>query len=316
MSSKKQFMSLLLSAVLVTGIIGATTTKAEGLDNFSGKVNIGDYSLYTKIAGEKSKVSVVFDAGYGDGLHTYSMPDPNYETWGPVQSEVSKYAKTIAYDRAGSGLSDAGFNRPSMSDADIQTLVNGGTVAYDPSLFATGHGKTALDKAKDLHALLQATDTKAPYLLVIHSISMLTAVEFVKEYPGEVAGIVSVDGSWDTVVQDVVSWCKVYAPDVTQPFLDQFTAADGTLSEVLQSEQQVQHAGDVLKNIPFTILHPTDYGNGPEYQAMTNQAMQNWTTWSDKSKLIMVPNTSHYIMQDQPQVVIDAVEDMLKQLSN
>lgn len=38
-------------------------------------------------------------------------------------------------------LGDAGFNRPSMSDADIQTLVNGGIVAYDPAIFATGHGR-------------------------------------------------------------------------------------------------------------------------------------------------------------------------------
>lgn len=302
----------LISTISVTPVMAKTQTEGEGLKKVTEqKFDIGDVSLNAKIMGNKGNVSVVFDAGYGDGLYTYSMEDPNVETWGSVQPEISKYAKTVAYDRAGLGKSDVGTNRTSLSDEDIQKALNGETLPYDASIFNTGRGKTALDRARDLHALLEKAKVRAPYILVVHSISMLEAVEFTKEYPTEVAGIVSVDGSWNSVVEDVVGWARVDLPDLVGPFLAQFTPADGSLSEVLQSEMQVRHAGDVLRNIPFTILHPEDEGNGPVYQEMTNQKMNQWLTWSDHSKLIMVPNTGHYVMNDNPQYVVDAVKDMI-----
>ncbi|GFP74676.1 alpha/beta fold hydrolase [Clostridium fungisolvens] len=312
--SVKKLFSALLVTVLAGSLSSVNVMAKENIKSKEGLVNIGDKRLNAKIMGH-GNVSVVFDSGYGDGLYTYSE-DPTFETWGTVQAEIAKRAKTIAYDRAGLGLSDVGQNRPSLSDADINTAINGGEIPFDISIFNKGTGKTAIDRARDLHALLDKTKVKAPYILVVHSISMLEAVEFAKLYPKDVAGIVSVDGSWDTVTEDAVAWAKVEMPEIIDLFLGQFTAADGTLSEELQSELQVRHAGDVLRNIPFTILHPSDEGMGESYQNMTNEKMKEWTNWSNYSKEILVPNTGHYIMKDNPQYVINAINDMIKIVEN
>lgn len=283
----------------------ATSTTQEGL------VNIGDKSLYAKVVGtDNGTVSVVFDNGYGGGINE----DSEHETWGTIQAEISKYAKTITYDRTGIGRSDKGTNRPALSQDEINTFINGGNITYDPATFESGTGKTSLDRARDLHALLKASAVEGPYLLVVHSISMYVAVEFAKEYPNEVAGVVSVDGTWPTAIEDADSWARKYNPEMEQLFLTQFSEADGTLSEVIQSALQVRNAGDVLRNIPLTILHPSNLGMGDEYQAMTDLAMENWAKWSNYSKLTLVPNSGHYVMGYQPQYITNAVKDMLVQL--
>lgn len=297
---------------------GSVMAKADAKNISNGienRVDIGDISLNAKVMGD-GKASVVFDSGYGDGLYTYSNAPDVVETWGGVQPEIAKYATTIAYDRAGLGSSDTGTNRPPLSEAEIQTVMNGGEIPYNASNFETGTGKTALDKARNLHALLKKEKMKAPYILVVHSISMETAIEFAKEYHNEVAGIVSVDGSWPTVFSDVVGWAKVYAPDMVDLFIEQFTPADGTVSEDIESSYQVRNAGDVLRKIPFTILHAMNEGNGDAYQKMTDDKIKEYLKWSDCSKEILVPNSGHYIMNDQPQYVIDAVKDMINRVES
>lgn len=309
---RKSFVKKVITTLLATTLfLTSVASAAAKVTVDKGLIDIGDKRLYAQIMGNSSKVSVVFDSGYGDGIYTYSE-DPTYETWGDIQSQISKYAKTITYDRAGLGKSDSGVNRAPLSNEMVHSFLNGNEIPYDASVFETGSGKTALDRARDLYALLKAADVEGPYLLVIHSISMLEAVEFVKEYPGKVAGIVSVDGTSADTFQKNIEFFRTYAPSVEELFLNQFQEYDGTLSEVIQSSLQVQNAGDVLRNIPFTILHPSDSGDGPEYQSMTDEIMKEWTTWSDYSKLIFVKNTGHYIMKDQPKEVIKAIKDMLK----
>lgn len=306
----RKIISILLVFLFVLSTTATSAFAEEKIKTFEGKVSIGGgIELNTKIMG-KGDVSVVFDSGYGDGIYIYSE-DSTHETWGNVQPEIAKYAKTIAYDRTGLGLSDNAVNRESLSDADIQTAVNGGTIAYDASVFESGTGKTSLDRARNLHVLLKNAKVKAPYLLVVHSISMLEAVEFAKEYHNELAGIVCVDGSWPTVLQETTAWANIYMPEIVPLFLGQFTAADGTLSEVIQSQLQVQNAGDVLRDIPLTVVHALDYGMGPEYQELGDRGMLSWLQWSDHSKKVLVPNSGHYIMVDQPQYVINAIKDML-----
>src|SRR5262245_61648333 len=93
-------------------------------------VDAGGPKLRMLIGGTGSP-TVVFDTG-GDG---------SLEGWGPVPSEVSKFAKTVSYDRAGNGLSDKGAT---PRDA--------------------GHIAT------ELHVALQNANLPPPYILVGHSV--------------------------------------------------------------------------------------------------------------------------------------------------
>src|SRR5213078_3601336 len=61
------------------------------------KIDAGGHSLNMLIGGEPTP-AVVFEAGFGAGL----------ESWATVQSTTAKFARTVSYDRAGIGQSEAG----------------------------------------------------------------------------------------------------------------------------------------------------------------------------------------------------------------
>src|SRR5262245_4450557 len=84
--------------------------------------------------------------------------------WWPVQDEVARFAEVCTYDRAGFGWSDPAAGRRSVEE-----------------------------RVADLHALLQASQTKPPYILVGHSYGGLLVRRFARKYPQEVAGLVLVD---------------------------------------------------------------------------------------------------------------------------
>jgi len=310
----KKLIYTLVVATLMLGSFSINAYAKEQNNQFEGKVSIGDFGLYTKIAG-KGKVSVVFDSGYGDGINTDSDPKKG---WGEIQQKISEYARTVTYDRAGLGKSDDTDNREPLNDIDRQLLMNNNfcSVSYDSSIFKKGNGKTAIDKARNLHALLKAKGVKAPYLLVAHSIGSFDAVEFTKLYPKEVAGIIMVDGSGKNVMGDMLNFINSNMPELKEAFLGQFTKADGTLDEQLQSAQQVYQAGDVLRNVPLTYLSAIDEGMGPLYQAVVNAEQEDWLSCSNYSKRIPVPNSGHYIYIDQPQYVVNAIKDMINTIEN
>jgi pimeloyl-ACP methyl ester carboxylesterase len=91
-------------------------------------------------------------------------PRPGY-SWVRIQAELAKYTTACWYDRAGSGWSDLGpYPRDSAS------------------------------QARDLHALLRAAGVPAPYVLIAESSAALDAHVYACSYPGDVAGLVFVNG--------------------------------------------------------------------------------------------------------------------------
>jgi pimeloyl-ACP methyl ester carboxylesterase len=91
-------------------------------------------------------------------------PRPGY-SWVWIQAELAKTTKACWYDRAGSGWSDLGpYPRDSAS------------------------------QARDLHALLRAAQVSPPYVLIAESSATLDAHVYAASYPGDVAGLVFVNG--------------------------------------------------------------------------------------------------------------------------
>ena len=86
--------------------------------------------------------------------------------WSAVHDQVASFTHACAYDRAGVMWSD----RKSTT--------------YD------GEGV-----ARDLHALLKAAGEKGPYVMVGHSLGGPYIMNYVRLYPGQVAGVVFVDAS-------------------------------------------------------------------------------------------------------------------------
>ncbi len=91
-------------------------------------------------------------------------PRPGY-SWVAIQRELAKLTTTCWYDRAGSGWSDPG---PYPRDTASQ--------------------------ARDLHALLEGAHVPPPYVLVAEATAALDAHVYAGFYPGDVAGMVLVNG--------------------------------------------------------------------------------------------------------------------------
>jgi pimeloyl-ACP methyl ester carboxylesterase len=117
------------------------------------RVALDGHNLRMLVAGH-GDVTVVFENGFGGPL----------EHWSKVQPAVSRFARTVSYDRAGAGLSDKG---PTPRD-----------------------GRRI---AAELHRALRLADIPPPYILVGHSLGGLYVRIFAGLYPDDVAGLVLVD---------------------------------------------------------------------------------------------------------------------------
>ena len=118
-------------------------------------IDIGSGRRLHSVAAGSGLPTVVFESGGGGGSAIQDMP---------VQRRVAAFARAVTYDRAGLGWSDP-----------------------------APPGRNFAERAGDLHALLARSET-APFVLVGSSYGGLLARMYAKLYPGEVAGMVLVDG--------------------------------------------------------------------------------------------------------------------------
>ncbi len=125
----------------------------QGFIRISAREDANGPKLRMLVMGS-ARPTVVFENGGGGSL----------ELWGQVPARVSEFARVVAYDRAGDGLSDKGT-----------TERNGRNIA------------------SELHAALRNAGIPPPYILVGHSLGGPYARVFAGIYPKEVAGMVLVD---------------------------------------------------------------------------------------------------------------------------
>src|SRR5258706_581780 len=124
--------------------------------------------LHIDVRGEGSP-TVVMEAGFASTPATGSKGQP----------EGAKFARVVAYDRAGLGSSEAG---PSP--------------------------RTAERIANELHSALRSAGLRPPYVLVSHSAGGAYIRVFAHLYPKEVAGLVFVDPPYE----EFLDWLRTNAP--------------------------------------------------------------------------------------------------------
>ena len=119
-------------------------------------VDLGDGRRLNLYCSGSGSPTVIFDSGLGDSS----------KAWGLVQPAIAQFTRACSYDRAGLGFSDPP-PRPGSSAAAVA----------------------------DLHALVRAAGLQSPLLLVGHSYGGMNVRLYAATYPGDVAGLVLVDGS-------------------------------------------------------------------------------------------------------------------------
>ena len=272
-------------------------------------VNVGGYNLHIQCVGAGSP-TVVFESGLG-GMSL---------DWSLVQGAIGQTTRVCAYDRAGMGWSEPG-----------------------------PQPRTPGRIAGDLHTLLTNAGIPGPYVLVGHSVGGKNVRMSALKYPEDVAGMVLVDATGESANSPPASASTQSLPQVTgsewslygilrRVGLVRLIGASQwgpqTLSEQTRTELALFATGQrgldatAAEYIGMAADNPqlqaaSSLGHWPLIVLAADESVRmdpQWTVvqrhqagMSTKGRLIVVAGSGHYIQLDQPEVVIDAVQQVVMQ---
>ena len=213
--------------------------------------------------------TVVFENGLG----------PPLEMWGKVQPHVSRFARTVSYDRFGVGLSD---DAPPPRD-----------------------GRRL---AAELRRALRAAGIAPPYILVGASLGGPHIRIFAGMYPDDVAGMVLVDPTPDNErVDDAVSLPELQSlPDT----LDQARASRVPIGIPMFlidaiSPLQVPFATEAIRMLRMSDRAELE-AESPEYR--------KWLDTIPGSRLIGTTRSGHNVPMEQPELVVATIREAVDEV--
>ena len=185
--------------------------------------------------------------------------------------------------------------------------------------------RTAADIVADLHALLQAADISGPYVLVGPSVAGLFVRLYATTYPEDVVGLVLVDPSHEE--QPTVLGALLTPEELALSQRLDFESGDpeGILTAESYPETlvQVRAAGNAapLRPMPLVVLIAgqtedlTEFGYSAHEQAvwwpLTRVFGADLAALVPDGRLIVVEESGHIIHEDQPEVVVQAITDVV-----
>ena len=251
-------------------------------------VDVGGYRLAIQCVGEGSP-TVVLETGLG-------APS---EYWAPIQQEIAGLTRVCRFDRAGRGKSDP---------------------ASTP--------RTCADMVADLRALLHNASIQAPYILVGNSVGGMNARLYAHRHPEEVAGLVLVDGSHQdqfTRIGEALPEPGPDAPDPHKGFYRFWTgggwrdpANNPENMDFVASGKQLR-AIHSLGDLPLVVLAsgvflqeaPTKSEAGPRLHEIWQGLQRDLASLSSNGVCSVVEGSGHFIQRDRPEVVVDAIRQVL-----
>ena len=278
----------------------------------SEMVDVGGDSMHLYCTGEEGRApTVVMDIGSGGiGMD-----------WQRVQPGVAKFARVCTYDRAGTGWSDQG-----------------------------PQPRTSQQIVKELHTLLGNAGVEGPYVLVGHSFGGVNMQLYASRYPDEVAGMVLVDSA----IADK-DFLRAMEPSFPSPLWLKFLATIGVtrlpytlggvtderaaisthakdnyelanyISSMGKSYEEVRAAPMSLEDKPLIVLSAGSRGKmfpqfsqkgSDRFNEAWTESQADLTQASQNSKQIIAKESGHNIQYDDPELVIDAIRQVMEAVRN
>ena len=288
-----------ISLILLYGLAAVSKVKSDnrnllGLTFFAIAVVLATstavFGEHRMISIGDRRVSVYCDGDPGRSRTVILIPagGSTAKDWAMVQPAVSGFSRVCSYDHASHGESD----KAPVALQSVDEVVD------------------------DLHGWLKASGEKAPFILVSHSISGLYARRFVTLFPGEVGGLVFVDSS-----HEEQAW-RLHELDPQGPGLDDLTAR---LGYFVKPGERLEWRTD----LPLIVLgrgipSPRRARDGSDSQT-NRMTEEQWTAWdrtwrelqedlakrSTHGEFRLAEQSGHFIQRDQPQLVIEAIRDII-----
>jgi pimeloyl-ACP methyl ester carboxylesterase len=273
-------------------------------------VDVSGRKMHIDCTGQGSP-TVILDAGLGD----------TYLSWRKVQPKIAELTRVCSYDRAGLGYSDSS---PLPRTSEVI--------------------------AKELHELLQAAQIAPPYVLVGHSMGGYDVRLYASLYRSEVAGMVLVDASHPEQRNRLppelknleAGWVREaefieYSMPFGVPRLLGLCESDAVLRaaecnfhtaregreefEEFPTSAAETAATGPLGDLPLAVLsHDPDKPSAdfpPDLSKAMNQAWEKMQEelahLSTRGSRTVAKNSAHYIQDDRPDVVIEAVRSVVEQ---
>jgi pimeloyl-ACP methyl ester carboxylesterase len=308
----------LLIALIALTVIGAsyqaiaTAVDARAFPPPGKLVDVGGYNLHIHCIGAGAP-TVVTESGLGG-----SSPD-----WSLVQPAVSQETRICTYDRAGTGWSEAG---PSP--------------------------RTSQQIAIELHTLLTNAGEAGPYILVGHSTGGMHVQVYAGQYPEEVLGLVLVDPTPAQLMMSFspadrqallpnvgqfrfLSTLQFFGllrllplsggealtslPPATQALIQAHRLQSGALAtvsaEALSMETsliQTTAAAPLPSDRPLILIWHGIPAEPVQLEPIARASMDELVQRSTNGKLVVAENSGHFITIDRPDVVIDAILQVLQ----
>jgi pimeloyl-ACP methyl ester carboxylesterase len=250
--------------------------------------------------------TVVLEAGYRSPatVWTADLIAPGSQRT-MVFAGVAAFTRVCAYDRPGTDV-----------------IVNG--VLQRSRSTPVPMPRTAQSVVSDLHTLLQIAGLPGPYILVGHSLGGLFVRLYASTWPDEVAGMVLVDAWYEglqtlltpTQWTDYVRFNSEVPPELQgdrQYETIDFAAASATMRQAA--------AAHPLRPMPLIVLsHGQPFGVPASALGFPPAALEQAWAKAQEELAALVPHarhviatrSSHYIQLQQPELVIDAVRQVVE----
>lgn len=258
---------------LLTFALSVISQLASQVPESGRLVTVGKQKMFLNCTGKGSGPAVILEAGTGD----------TSEVWTAVEKRLQVFAHVCSYDRLGLGKS---------------------------SKLDSTH--TAEEIIGDLHLLLQAAPVVPPYVMVGHSIGGIYVRKYAKQYPSEVEGMVLVDSAHE----EQFSRVSALSPEWANRIATTFSADDQRANGFLPANEKLAWRFDK----PLIVIEhgemPTNAASDPMAkgsEAVFHVLQKDLATRSKYGELRQAKQSGHYIQREQPDLVVEAIRDVIRE---
>jgi pimeloyl-ACP methyl ester carboxylesterase len=325
-------LALLLCVFVGWTWAGAKKARAELAAKYpppGQMVDVGGYRLHINCQGSKPSAgspTVVLESGAGE----YSL------TWDQVQREVARFARVCAYDRAGLGWSERGSNprtAPYVAE-ELEALLTG--AGEEPPYVLVGHSMGGLyaryyayehpekvagmvledgqneEQNQRLPEALTKANEQATQMLRVPQ--LLSSIGLLARYPTSYPSLFLIPlapGTKETYLALQAMNPQFFATAIEE------TAAEEESCAAMRSVQD--HS---LGDMPLIVVSASEFADAAVLNLSAEERAQAMAVWaelqaelvalSSSGKQVIAEGAEHFIHLDRPELVIDAIREVVE----